>query len=575
MFDKKKQMLFETATSGKGSTITKDPFLRAAIKSDIVLSGQGSEKLKTTGSDFVDQFASASKYKEPRSYAEVSMDMQVLWSQDPLLALKLTVYLRMITRKTKFHDGTTTQEVQVGQGLKHEGIMRMLWIAVNHFDVFVKNLGMFIVAGSWKDIFTMMQYDAMYHGSHTAFNWKALIALIGVGLEHETQHSLVKKYLPTIRAKSKCKTVEAQADNLVAKAIVKELIGYTDDSDAMKARAYKKYRLLKTSGTAHEWQKQISQRRFEDIEFNKIAGRALNILVNSKFLENQGLIQKYEAWIMKQPVAKYTGYVYELFAPVVLARQPLPNFKEFTINAQFNHLVEQARADMVESDNGLLCVLDTSGSMSADAIGTKITAYDVAKSMTLFFSELLKGRFHNHYFEFSKETIHKQFKGSTPIEKYNSCNSRIAANTDFNSVAHKLGEIKLSGVDESDFPSGILCLSDGELDSSFTHWTASNNRVTEVEKFRQDLKSYGFSDKFVEDFKIILWDIPNGYYGKPTPKFEALGDTPNTFHIGGLDGSVISFLTGRKLQESTSIPKTSEELFLAAMNQELLHYLQV
>ena len=86
--------------------------------------------------------------------------------------------------------------------------------------------------------------------------------------------------------------------------------------------------------------------------------------------------------------------------------------------------------------------------------------------------------------------------------------------------------------------------------------------------------SYGFSQKYVDNFKVILWDIPNGYYGgKSQTAFEEFADCPNLFHISGLDGSAVAFITGVEGQITT--PKNSEELFLAAMNQEVLNMLEV
>ena len=74
--------------------------------------------------------------------------METLWSQNPLLTLKLLVYLRLITRVCRFPDGTLTKTTQRGQGLKHESIMRMIWLIVNHPEVFIKNVAIFISAGS-------------------------------------------------------------------------------------------------------------------------------------------------------------------------------------------------------------------------------------------------------------------------------------------------------------------------------------------------------------------------------------------------------------------------------------------
>ena len=71
MFNSKKKQLFDISEkeTSENKLITQDPFLRAAIKSDTVVSGNLSDKITTMGSSFLDQFASASKYKEPRSYA--------------------------------------------------------------------------------------------------------------------------------------------------------------------------------------------------------------------------------------------------------------------------------------------------------------------------------------------------------------------------------------------------------------------------------------------------------------------------------------------------------------------------
>ena len=69
---------------------------------------------------------------------------------------------------------------------------------------------------------------------------------------------------------------------------------------------------MKASGRAHDFQKLICSRNYEGLNWNHIPGRALNLLVSSKFLSNHGLKDNYTKWIMEQPVAKFTGYVFEL-----------------------------------------------------------------------------------------------------------------------------------------------------------------------------------------------------------------------------------------------------------------------
>lgn len=107
----------------------------------------------------------------------------------------------------------------------------------------------------------------------------------------------------------------------------------------------------------------------------------------------------------------------------------------------------------------------------------------------------------------------------------------------------------------------------GEFDTNM-HCSNYNSEST-FESFLRKLRDAGFSNEFVDNFKIVLWDIPNGYYGNEIrPKFEGLADRPNFYYISGLDPAGIAFLTGTTYTQIT--PKTAEELFEAAMNQELI-----
>lgn len=124
----------------------------------------------------------------------------------------------------------------------------------------------------------------------------------------------------------------------------------------------------------------------------------------------------------------------------------------------------------------------------------------------------------------------------------------------------------------------------GEFDRQKGDWNINGNtdwkyrtnssRETVFEAFKNHLLKNGFSKEYVDNFKMVLWDVPSDYYGSnKTTKFEALADTPNIFHMGGFDPAGIAFLTGTKQVES--IPKTPEELFETAMHQELLQLLRV
>lgn len=566
MFDTKKKTLATTPVTSAAKVSAKtSAFVGAGLKKQArTLSGNGALKFSTTGNSFVDEFGQAGSYKAPRQFSDIATSMSTLWAESQLLCLKFLFYLRMITRKVQFPDGETTENVQRGQGLRHEGIFRMMWLQVNKPETFWKNILHFISVGSWKDVITMLSYDLQYNGwKDRKLDWEKVGKLILAGLENPKTANLVKKYLPQIKANSACKTVEAQADNMIAKWICSLLFG--GKPEANNTSTYKKYRKLKTSGTAHDWQKLISQGKVLSIDFNSVHGRALAQLVSGKFLKNNNLEAKYSKWLEGKPIVKYTGYVYELLATISTAKQ---KYQEDTINKQFAALVETAKKGALDGTS-LIVVRDTSGSMSSPASGTKVSAGDVAKGLALFFSEMLPaGKFADSWIEFHSTAQMRQWKGSTVVEKWRNDNSSYIGGTDFQSVIKLFCTIKKTGVPQSEFPTGMLCISDGEFNPA-------QLGKTNVESARATLRAAGFTKDYCDSFKIVLWNLQSGYYGATTgKKFETYGNVPNVFYFSGLDGSVVSFLTGMA-DSAKKPPETAAELFDAAMDQEVLNMLEV
>jgi hypothetical protein len=318
---------------------------------------------------------------------------------------------------------------------------------------------------------------------------------------------------------------------------------------------YKRYRQLKASGTAHQWQQLISQSKFNEVEFDKIHGRALNLLVRSKFLKNQGLSDKYAAWVTKpETKLKYTGFVHELFEKLPGSLSSVDANSRETINKQFETLVEKGKS---EGTTSLIVVRDTSGSMGSQAAGTNMTCYNIGKALALYFSSFLKGKFADSFMEFNSDAKMHTWKGNNALEKWFNDKTSFVGSTNFESVVKLFAKIKGQGVDESDFPTGILCISDSEFNP------ASLAR-TNVESSKEILRRAGFSNEYVDNFVIVLWNLQSSYYGSGTgEKFETWKDSPNTFYFSGYSAATVSFLT-QKI-------KNAEELFYAAMDQEILN----
>lgn len=547
-------------------------FIREGLKeSNVTQSGNGAKKYSTSNDVFVDNFASISKFAEPRSYEDIAKDMYKLWSVNPEKCVKLAIYIRMITRQTQVlvdNKVSTTEDVQRGQGLKNEGILRFIWLSIYHNQAFVANLPFFISAGSWKDIFEMMSLDLQYHGwEGRKLNWNFLSSTVLAGLANENTCELVKKYLPSIRSSKDCVTLASKARSIVGKYMANRIFGKKGEEkteDTMN-HIHRKYRKFKQSGTAHVWQQLIGQGRMLEIDFNTIHGRALALLVGTKFLKNHGLVEKYYQWLASRKTVKYTGFVHELFEPLgnKYWACPLPDYQEITINKQFEQLVETARKDM-DTNSRLLVVRDISSSMTSQAVGSNMSSYAIGKAMALYFSALLDGPFKDAYATFSDTCKLCKWQGKTPIEKWTNDNDSRFGSTNLQSVADMFVKLRTTmGVSENEFPTGALLISDGDF-----NWCGTD--VANFKAFRDKLLKGGFSVEYVNNFKLILWDIPNGFYGKGRPTvFEDFADAPNNFYMSGYDPAAIAFIMGTKAFKAT--PKNATELFNAAMNQTLLN----
>lgn len=558
MFSSKQKSLI----THKEKTTSASAFITAGMKQNATTkSGNGATKYSETDNPFVTDFGSIGAYKAPREFQHVSATMMVLWAVNALLTVKFTLYLRTITRKVQYwFNGQKTEAVQKGAGLKHESIYRMMWIAINHQDTFWKNINLFISLGSWKDIITMLSYDLQFHGwNDRKLNWDTFGKLILAGLENANSNNLIRKYLPQIKSNSHCKTLESQADNIIAKWISSLLFNAKTDNST----SYRKYRKYKSSGTAHQWQQLISQGKHNLVDFNTIHGRALSLMVSSKYLKNQGLEAKYQEWIANKPVAKFTGYVYELASKI---NNNLKKYQEDTINAQYKQLLSLAG----KNNKNFIVVKDTSGSMNSVAYGTTLSSYTIAKSLSIYFANLIEGFFNNYYIDFSSKAILRQVKGSNFVEHWKTEQRVESANTNFLGVAELFAQLK-GGVAEKEFPTGLIIISDGEFDNTRMFQDVN------ILAFKTILLKAGFSINYVNELTFVFWDIRNTFYGKyQNRKFETYSSKEHkVFYFGGYDGSVISFLTGTEKTENNTTPTNAEELFLTAMDQEVLNLVEL
>lgn len=500
----------------------------------------------STGNLFLDYFSKAGTYRN-RELETVFADISAMWDEDPKQALQVVFYNRMISRSIKGF--IEVENMQAGQGNKDEFRKSLIWIARYYPDSLNKNLWIVPLVGCWKDLWHADLIDEL--------DADAVYRLIERGIASEYNKDLIAKYLPRIRSKSNVYNERHIKLNAFALGLIKHL-----------KWSPVKYRKFKSSGKAHDFQKKMSNGLFTEIDFNSIPGKALHQLVNKKgkddktTFERHGIESTYLDWIKKQPVAKFTGYVYELMS-VVNSKMSLS--QKYTVDKQFDGLIQKTREGNSITEN-LWCALDTSGSMMAPVADTN--AYNICISLGVYFSTLNQGVFKDQVIMFSDKSKVKKLAGSFSDKVMQIKSAETAwGSTNFQSVIDEIVRVRLANTDIpiSDFPSSLLVVSDMQFNPTL------GNSMTNYRTAMKKLAAVG-----LPKIRIIWWWVT----GRGTD-FPSTIDDKNVIMIGGFDGSILSLLLNEEVKETgLQMPKMNKqkgpyEAMQKALSQEVLELIQL
>jgi ABC-type sugar transport system ATPase subunit len=511
----------------------------------------GAKSYVSTKSELVNQFSNAGTFKN-RDIVSVFRDQELLKHMTEKEYIIFPMYLRLISRKICFANGMKTSCVQKGQGLRDESFKRFLYIAKNDKKLFYDNLYLLPVIGSWKDLWEIMYYDIIY-GINT-INHKLIFKAIVNGLTMENQCELIKKYLPRIQSRQKCKTERSKLMNRFAK----EFCAF------MKISA-EEYRTLKSSGTAHKFQQDICAGI--DVNFSEIPGRALMLLANGKYLSNHNLEDKFTEFIKNTNIVKFTGYPYELVKSFEAKAGVIKPYETYLINKQFENIVSKAK-DNGKIDGNVLCCLDTSGSMDwSEYYSSNVTPKQIALSLAILFSSLNNGSFKDTILMFDTISQLVKLNGETFCDKlqeikrnklYGSC----GGGTNFQGAIDRIIDVRRlhPEIPLEDFPKTLLTISDMQFNPT------NGNEKTNLEAMKEKLYE-AFPKSFVDDMKFIWWQVSNR-----TTDFPSTIDDAGSIMLSGFDGSIIDLLLGEKVKEKQSFDMISsiEKIF----SQEIFNYIK-
>lgn len=207
-----------------------------------------------------------------------------------------------------------------------------------------------------------------------------------------------------------------------------------------------------------------------------------------------------------------------------------------------------------------------------------VTAMVVAKSLAVYFANLVQGAFHKVFIAFSTKCELRKIASNGFCDQLQEIQGGMGS-TNFQSVIDLFVKIRKENPDMKleEFPNGLIVVSDMQFNpaeeyvsgvdnpqgyhGTYQNWIkpATTNYETAMQKLRQV-----FPTEWVNDFKIVWWDCVSR-----NRDFPSVNTDTGTICISGFDGAVIANLFGKEQKENNEKP-SMVDVVKDTLSQEIL-----
>ena len=479
----------------------------------------GALAYKKLNSDVYTLFAMGAAYRK-RSDEDCILLFKNAFEEDSVLALKCLFYIR---------------DCRGGQGERRFFRTCFRWLAENK-PVRARNLIEYLPEyGRYDDLFELF-------GTPVEKNVMALIEnqLRTDIASNKNGISLIAKWLPSENASSKETIARAKK--------IRQYLGVTSKQyRQMLSKLRAKINVLERLMSANEWDK---------IEFDKIPSRA-GIIYRNAFARRDIIAKKYESFAKDKntKVNASVLYPYEVVAKAAKAVKTSGwSYRFDTLSETERAMINKYWDNLLDYFNGkdcsMMCVVDTSGSMTGSAAAAPI---NVAISLGLYCAERIGGPFKNYYISFASKPQLIKTEGIDFVDKVRRIyQTNLCDNTNLEAVFDLLLKTATKkGVKQDDIPKTIVVISDMEIDNGTGYWSSNRwtkrSASTEMEKIRQKWAAYGLQLP-----KLVYWNVD-------ARQNTILDAGPNVSFVSGMSPTIFKqVLTG----------KTGYDLMLEAINSE-------
>lgn len=381
------------------------------------------------------------------------------FDENPYLAVKALFYAR---------------DVRGGLGERKIPKLLLNHLAQEHPEWVEANIELIPYFGRWDDLLVLLDTPVE----------DKMFSLLRATLKNDVKasksgkpFSLLAKWLPTPNSGSKN---TASIGRRVAKGIIANKSEYIQYCKTL-ASLRKQLALPEIA---------MAAKRYEDIEYSKIASRAM-LFHKDAFKKNDA--ERFDAYLesVKSGNAKMnTGSLvpYNIIHDVVRRDNVTDE-----LQLMWDNLPNYIEGD----ETNILCMCDTSASMTWD--GGR--PYEVACGLGIYFAERNHGVFHNKFITFSTEPTFVDISagGKRLAKKINIYrHANWAGSTDIGAAMKLILDAAVKGhVAPKDMPKALIIISDMEFNAC-----SSKNNKTFIEKYKSKFEAKGYS---LPD--VIFWNV--------------------------------------------------------------------
>jgi len=461
----------------------------------------GAVKHLTTNNAVYDLFAMGAAYRE-RSDADCLLLFMKAFEENEELALKCLFWIR---------------DCRGGVGERRFFRVCLKWLAQNHPDAVRRNLEYIPFFGRWDDLYELVDTPL----ANQALDLIQHQLRLDMSCE-KNAISLCAKWLKS----ENCSSAESKR---LAK-ITRNYLGLTSkEYRQMLSKLRQKINVLERLMSANEWDK---------IVFDKIPSRA-GLIYKNAFARREIIAKKYETFAKDKNTKVNTQVLYP-YEVVAKAQKCWCNDMDDTDRLMVNKYWENLPNYCNDKDHSILCMVDTSGSMTGSAASAPI---NVAISLGMYCAERLNGPFKNHYISFSSHPQLISIEGTDFVDKVRRIYwTNLCENTNLTAAFDLLLYTTLrENVKAEDIPSTIVVISDMEIDYGTREWFGSSRRgwtqetaATEMETMRKKWAAAGLKLP-----RLIYWNVE-------ARNNTILDSGPNISFVSGMSPTLFkSILTGK------------------------------